>query len=106
MLEPKEALSRIQRNKGNGQFVILDVRTADEFRGGHIGNAINIDHYATGFRERLGKLDKTKTYLVYCRSGRRSVAAARTMQSLGFTNIYRIAGDMGKWQSMGLPVAR
>ncbi len=106
VLEPKDALSRIQKNKGNGQFVILDVRTADEFRGGHIGNAINIDYHGTGFRDRLSKLDREKTYLVYCRSGSRSGAAVRAMRSLSFASIYRIAGDMGKWQSQNLPLSR
>lgn len=106
MLEPRDALSRIQENKGNGQFVIIDVRTADEFRGGHIGNAINIDYLMRGFKERLDKFDRGKAYLVYCRSGRRSGAVARTMKSLGFTSISRISGDMERWQSMGLPVAR
>lgn len=106
MLEPKDALSRIRDSKGSGQFVILDVRTSDEFRGGHIGNAINIDYLGTGFKERLNKFDKGKAYLVYCHSGRRSGAVARTMKSLGFTSISRISGDMVRWQSMGLPVAR
>ncbi|MGD0659356.1 MAG: rhodanese-like domain-containing protein [Syntrophorhabdales bacterium] len=106
VLEPKDALWRIRDNKENRQFVILDVRTADEFRGGHIGNAINIDYLERGFKESLNKFEREKAYLVYCRSGRRSGAAARTMRSLGFTNIYRMSGDMVRWQSMGLPLSR
>jgi len=64
----KDAYTLIQKNKGNPDFVILDVRTPAEFADEHIENAINLDYYSETFRDDLNKLDKTKTYLIYCRT--------------------------------------
>jgi rhodanese-related sulfurtransferase len=104
--EPREALALIEKNKGNADFVILDVRMADEFADGHVEGAVNVDYNAGDFRYNLTQLDKKKTYLVYCRTGRRSGAAVKVMTEMGFTNIYRMSGDMVKWQSMKLPVVK
>ena len=68
----REALELVQRNKENPNFVILDVRTPEEFKSGYIEGAINIDYYGPGFPVEIGKLDRTKTYLVYCRTGNRT----------------------------------
>jgi rhodanese-related sulfurtransferase len=106
VLEPKDALSLIEKNKGNDRFVILDVRTPGEFAEGHIADAINIDYNSPLFRNNLARLDKEKTYLVYCRTGRRSSSAVQTMLELGFTRVYRISGDIVKWQSMKLPLVK
>lgn len=106
VLEPKDALSLIEKNRGNERFVILDVRTLEEFEGGHIGGAVNINFESPLFKSEVERLDRTKAYLVYCRTGRRSAAAAKTMVGLGFTDIYRISGDIVKWQSMGLPLVK
>jgi rhodanese-related sulfurtransferase len=106
MLDPKDALSLIEKNKGNDRFMILDVRTLEEFDGGHIPGAVNINFESPLFKSEIDKLDRTKTYLVYCRTGRRSSAAAKAMVGLGFTDIYRISGDIVKWQSLGLPLAK
>ena len=51
--------------------VTLDVRTPGEFFAGHLENAINIDVEGMGFAEAVAELDKSKTYAVYCQSGRR-----------------------------------
>lgn len=106
VLEPKDAMALIDGNRGNDRFVILDVRTPDEFESGHIRGAINIDYNFPLFGSEIDRLDRKKTYLVYCRTGRRSSSAVRTMVELGFTDIYRISGDIVKWQSAGLPVVK
>ncbi len=77
--------------------VILDVRTADEYIGGYIPGAINIDIYAPDFQSRVKKLDKTKTYLVYCRSGARSSNAGAFMISQGFGKVYNLQKGMMGW---------
>lgn len=106
ILEPKEAQALIQKNKGNPDFVILDVRTPDEFAGGHIEGAVNIDYNSEGFVADLDKLDKNKLYLVYCRTARRSSDTVSVMVRLGFTNILRFIGDITRWKSEGLPVVK
>lgn len=65
--------------------VILDVRTTGEYQDGHVQNAKNLDFYSGDFEANLKKLDKTKSYVLYCRSGNRSGQATRLMKQLGFT---------------------
>ena len=64
---PKDAFTLLQVRRGDKDFVVLDVRTPGEFAEGHLENAINLDYYSDTFKEDLKKLDKSKTYLVYCR---------------------------------------
>jgi rhodanese-related sulfurtransferase len=105
-LDPREALALIQKNKGNSSFVVLDVRTPDEFKEGHIEGAINVDYNSGGFKTELKELDNKKTYLAYCRSGNRVKGAVKMMRELGFTNIIRLNGDMIRWNSEKMPVVK
>jgi phage shock protein E len=66
---------------------IIDVRSAGEFAEGHLKNALNIDVESGGFDSGIANLDKTATYALYCRSGRRSTIAAERMADAGFTSI-------------------
>ena len=59
-----------------------------------------------GFSDEIQKLDKTKPYLVYCRSGRRSAAAMQQMKDAGFTNVTNLDGGIMGWQNAGLPVEK
>jgi len=77
--------------------VLLDVRTPEEFAGGNIEGAINIDFKAPDFEQKIGELDKNKTYLVYCLSGMRSRKAADRMSELGFTSLYTLNGGYSAW---------
>ena len=88
--------------------VILDVRTPQEFLGGHIKNAVNIDVKADSFKdEALRQLsDKNQTVAVYCRSGRRSVTAANILSSAGYKNIVNLKGGILSWQSEGKAVEK
>ena len=101
---PKEALSLINNNRGNEDFIILDVRTPQEFSQGYIEGAINIDYYSKTFREELGRLDRKKTYFIYCRSGRRSGRTLKIMEELGFQEVYNLVGGIKGWKKEGLPV--
>ncbi len=101
---PEKALEIIREHKGDPNFVVLDVRTPQEYRSGHIAGAINIDFYAPDFPKRLDKLDKNKTYVVYCRSGHRSGQAVSLMRQLGFTHIYDVQGGLSTWVRQGLPL--
>ena len=102
----KEAYVLIQNNKDNPNFVILDVRTLKEFANEHIENAINLDYYSETFKDALNKLDKNKTYLIYCRSGRRSGSSLSIMNELGFREVYNMLGGIIQWQAEGLPTTK
>jgi rhodanese-related sulfurtransferase len=106
ILEPKPAFEFIQKNKRNPNFVVLDIRTPREFQDGHIEGAVNIDYRSPTFGTDLDRLNKTKTYFVYCRIGRRSGEALGIMIQKGFTSIYRIPGDIVAWVAAGLPLVK
>ena len=101
-----EALALIENNRNNPEFVIIDVRTPEEFAEGHIENAVNIDFYSATFRDDLDKLDKDKTYLIYCRSGRRSGLAVPMMQELDFMEVYDMLGGIARWTAEGFGTTR
>jgi len=105
-IPPKDAYELIQRNKDNPNFILLDVRTPEEFGEGHIGGAINVNYNAETFVEELKRLDRAKTYLVYCRTGRRSSETLKIMKTLNFKDVYRIRGDINGWKSEKLPVVK
>lgn len=102
-ITPEEAYILIQENKDNLNFLILDVRTPEEFLDEYIENAVNLDYYSDNFRNDLDKLDKNKTYLIYCRSGRRSGNALNVMKELDFREAYNMLSGIIKWKSERLP---
>jgi Rhodanese-related sulfurtransferase len=81
-------------------IVVLDVRTAKEHQAGRIQAGENIDYYGDSFREQLAKLDRTKTYLVHCRSGVRSGRSLPILKSLGFTNLLHLDGGFKAWEEL------
>lgn len=100
---PQQACTLIQDNENNPNFLIIDVRTPEEFADGRIDNTINLDYYSETFRDELNKLDKNKTYLIYCRSGNRSGKALIIMKELNFTEVYNMSGGILEWIAEGLP---
>ena len=76
---------------------VIDVRTAEEYRDGYIKNAINIDFKSSEFIQNISRLDKNKSYLIYCKSGNRSGKASKVMDSLGFYKIYDLKGGFMNW---------
>ncbi|WP_343487819.1 rhodanese-like domain-containing protein [Allomuricauda sp. d1] len=78
---------------------ILDVRTPEEVDEGYIPGATNIDIYlGQEFLDELEKLDKSKNYYVYCRSGNRSGQACALMNQAGFANAYNLMGGFNEWE--------
>jgi len=102
----QESFELIQRNQMNQDFIIIDIRTPEEFNEGHIENAVNIDFYSETFKEDLDKLDKNKTYFIYCRSGNRSGRAMPIMKELGFKEVYNLSVGIKEWIAEGLPVVK
>ena len=88
----------VEKLKKDDNPVILDVRTQEEVDEGKIPNALHIDIYkGQGFIDEVDKLDKTKTYFVYCRSGARSAQACAVMNQLGFEKTYNLLGGFSEW---------
>jgi len=79
--------------------VILDVRTPREYSKGYIPGAVNIDIYlGQGFLDEIRKLNTSKNYYVYCKSGGRSAQACSVMKQLGFNNAYNLLGGYSRWK--------
>ena len=72
--------------------VVIDVRTPAEFAGGHVAGAENIDFAAPDFRRRIDRLERNKTYYLYCRSGNRSGTAMKIMKEMGFPDVHNVGG--------------
>lgn len=101
----EEAHAIIENNENNQSIVIIDVRTPEEFSQEHIKDASNIDFYSDDFKEDLNKLDKSKTYVIHCRSGSRSSQALEIMRELGFREVYNMGGII-QWKEKGLPTTK
>jgi rhodanese-related sulfurtransferase len=84
--------------------VILDVRTAGEFSQGKIPGAILIDIHSSNFKDQVTRLDKSKTYLIYCRSGNRSAKACEIMSKLGFEKCFNLKHGIKGWVKNNKPV--
>ena len=84
--------------------VVLDVRTADEFKEGHLEGALNIDQAQSDFIEKAKKaLTTDKTIAVYCRSGRRSASAAERLAAEGYKAV-NLKGGILAWKEAQMPV--
>jgi rhodanese-related sulfurtransferase len=105
-LSPSEARELIGKRSGDPGFVLLDVRTPKEFDAERIAGAVIVDYNSPSFRDKMAKLDRSKTYLVYCRTGNRTNGAVKVMRELGFPNVIVFPGGITKWKEAGFPTAR
>ena len=76
---------------------IVDVRTPDEYKEGHIPNAKNIDIYSKDFDNKILDLNKETPVAVYCRSGKRSLEASKKLINQGF-KVYDLDGGILAWK--------
>lgn len=96
----------IHQAKADTSAVILDVRTPEEYAEGHLANAKLLDYLNTdAFDASLKRLDKSNTYYVYCRSGRRSHGACLKMKAQGF-KVFDMEGGYLNWVKQGLEVVK
>lgn len=102
---PAEAWGLITKNRQNKDMVILDVSTPPEYRDLRLEGAINLNLLSRFFKARLDVMDKSKTYLVYCKVGGRSKIAQMLMRQFGFHSVYNIKGGTLLWEEEGLPFA-
>ena len=100
-LDAKKFQEKWEKEKTSS--VLIDVRTIEEYNGGHIESAKNIDFNSSNFESEITKIDREKTVFVYCLSGGRSSAAASFLEKKGFKNVIELVGGMMAWRSEGLP---
>jgi phage shock protein E len=99
-------VAQFEKMRADTNIVVLDVRTKAEFDKGHIPGAVLIDVNAPGFEKAVGKMDRTKTYLVHCAAGIRSMKACNSMRGLEFTNLYNLKGGYRAWEKEAKPAAK
>jgi len=88
-LDPEAFKIKIKNNPGT----IIDVRTPEEFREGHLKDVDHHFDFLTGeFENEMDNLDKDETYYLYCRTGNRSGKAMEKMQKAGFREVYNVGG--------------
>jgi phage shock protein E len=83
------------------EIVVLDVRTPKEVAAGHIEGSKSINFYDADFKEQVAKLDKSKSYVVFCAVGGRSAKACAQMVDLGFKDVRNVEGGMKAWEKAG-----
>ncbi|MFM1898044.1 MAG: hypothetical protein RL577_284 [Bacteroidota bacterium] len=87
----------------SGEHILIDVRTPGEFTEAHIDGATMIDINGSDFESGMAALDKSKSYVVICRSGGRSARASQYMIDHGFTKVTNVEGGMNAWLASGYP---
>ena len=102
-IEPDKVYDLLSKNNKYNS-ILLDVRTEEEFIESKINNSLNIDFYSDNFKISILSLDKSKTYYVYCRSGRRSLNTVEFMRENGFSKSYNVDGGIIKWTDLKLPL--
>lgn len=87
--------------KEDKNVVILDVRTPKEYEEEHLPNAILENMQEDSFNENIAKMDKNKTYLLYCKVGGRSSKALEMMKNAGFKQVFHLDGGIVDWKKAG-----
>ena len=102
LVSPAEA-SQVIADSPAG-LVVLDIRTPEEFTQARLADAMLVDFYEDDFAAQLDTLDKNVPYVMYCNSGNRSSEAVKTMEDLGFVEVYEIDGGIVNWYDQGYPI--
>jgi len=102
----QQADSLIQARALDADLVILDIRTDMEFNAGHLENAIQINFLKRTGKLKMWKLDRSKAYIIYCRSGKRSQTALDMMKQRKFKEVYNMLGGIKSWTKEGYAVVK
>ena len=92
-------LAEFEKKMASEKYLLVDVRTAEEFAEGHIEGALNIDYFSATFSDEISNVGLEKPVLVYCRSGNRSGKSMRIMYDLGFKEVYNLIGGIKGWKA-------
>ena len=82
-------------------FILVDVRTIEEYESGHIQNAVNFDFYSESFQKEILSFDKNSSIILYCRTQNRSTKTANYLKENGYKEITVIAGGITSWVKNG-----
>lgn len=99
-ISPKETYQMIQ---GKNKYIILDVKTKQEYRQKHLSRSPNIDFFSSTFKDELFCLDKDTCYFVICKIGVRSEIAMNIMKKMGFKEVYNVIGGDDRWIAEEIP---
>jgi len=99
---PQRSVAELQAQVTAGAVTVVDVRSANEWAGGHIPGAV---HIPLGYlAERCRSLPATKPIVMQCQGGSRSAIAASLLERLGYSGVINLEGGMSAWIAAGLPV--
>lgn len=87
-------------------ILLIDIRTPQEYRSGHLKNAVNINYFDSAFLQKMNALDKSKDVYIYCKSGNRSGSAVRKLEDSGFPKIYDLKGGILNWNKNKLEIVK
>ena len=82
-------------------FILVDVRTTEEFESGHIQDAVNFDFYSESFQKAILSLDKSASIVLYCRTQNRSTKTANYLKENGYKEIAVLEGGITSWVKNG-----
>ena len=85
----------------DADYILVDVRTIEEYESGHIQDAINFDFYSESFQKEILSLDKSSSIILYCRTQNRSTKTANYLKENGYKEITVIAGGITSWVKNG-----
>lgn len=92
---------------GDKSAMIIDLRTTDEIKSkGYIKGSTQLDFLAKDAEKQIDKLDKNKTYYIYCAGGGRSAECAEYMEKHGFKRVFNLEQGFSEWLSKGFPVEK
>ena len=85
----------------DSDYILVDVRTAEEYESGHIQDAVNFDFYSESFQNDILTLDKSSSIILYCRTQNRSTKTANYLKENGYKQITVIVGGITSWVKNG-----
>ena len=101
-VQQSDSLIKVRVN--NPDFVLLDIRTQVEYDKSHLENSKMVNYLTRKGKREIFRLDKEKSYLIYCRSGKRSAALLKKMKRRHFSKVYNMLGGIRDWMKNEYPV--
>ncbi len=99
---PKEVQARVEDD--NRDWLLIDVREQDEYRGGHLPGAIGCGRGILEYHIADIEPEPDKEIVLYCRGGHRSALAADSLRQMGYTNVHSMIGGFRRWSEEGRPI--